>query len=201
MKRMISFLLALTLLVLLFGCSAVKPVVDSIKESTAEHNHSHENEDEEETTPNLNFKVEDTTNKKTETDNGKETTKKNDTTEKDNDDGKDPQYPYVDVNDGDTTEYEWPKEGLAAEFPELKSGTMKKPFISDSTFSVYFANVDPVEFDKYIENLKRQGFTVDDSTDLYLYVATNDKIKVEFFYDTSKLGNNTLSLIATYIEK
>jgi len=210
MKKTVLFILTLIFVLLCSGCDTFKDAADSFKTGKSEseqHSHNHKDDvDEEETSVNLNYKVVEDSDKNESTTSLNttkvfDTTKKTEKTTKKKEQENEAQYPYTNVNDGDATVYEWPEEGLAAEFPELKSGTMKKPFISDSTFSVYFANVDPVEFDKYINNLKKQGFTVDDTTDLYLYVATNDKVRVEFFYDTSKLGNNTLSLIATYINK
>lgn len=194
MKKILLVLFTLLLCVCFTGCE-VNNIYKDVTERKTEHKHEHSDKDDE-TSVNLNLKFDDTTKATTKENTTKTTTAEyNKTTKKKTDS----EYPYTNVNDGDTTKYEWPKEGLAAEFPELKSGTMKKPFIGKNTFSVYFADVVPEEFDSYIESLKQLGFSIDDDTDKYLYVAKNDKIKVEFFYDTSKLGNNTLSLVATYL--
>ncbi len=193
MKKALLVLFTLLFCITFAGCE-VNNIYKEVTQKETEHNHKH---DEDDTTVNLNFKVDESTEVSTTEKASEKTTES--TTEKTTKKKTDAQYPYTDVNDGDTTKYEWPKEGLAAEFPELKSGTMKKPFIGKNTFSVYFADVVPEEFDAYLKDLKKLGFTIDDSTDLYLYTATNGKIKVEFFYDTSKLGNNTLSLVATYV--
>ncbi len=205
MKKTISLFLMLIFVFCLSGCDTFKHAADSFKTGESTHQHNNHEDDKTETSENLNFKVHDTTVGKSEAETGREsendnnhktTTIKSYTTKKSDD----PQYPYVDVNDGDTTKYEWPNEGVAAEVPELKSGTMKKPFVSKSTFSVYYANVVPEEFDEYLKTLKKDGFTVDDTVDDYLYIATKGNVKVEYFYDTSKLGNNTLSLVAIYVD-
>jgi len=87
-------------------------------------------------------------------------------------------------------EAEWPDSGAAKQIPQLKKGIVVSAMNSDQFCMIVLEEVEPQDFNRYLEEIKAQGFTNDSyeytSSDTgYSYGASKDEnTKISLMYDS-----------------
>ena len=95
------------------------------------------------------------------------------------------------VEDTLEAEHNWPTQGLGSDLPAPENGTIRSSYSNKSSFSATIKGIKQADFDAYVEECQKSGYTIDAESSDRQYEAYNEadqKLTVSYWSSNKELN-------------